>query len=329
MLKQFYKNKKVLVTGGLGFLGSNLANHLAKLGASVTVLDCLLGQHGGNLFNIQSAGKKIRFVRGDIRDLNLVEKLVVAQDILFNIAAQTSHTASIQDPFLDADINVRGQINILESCKKINPKISIVYCSSRAVYGASPENPISESSLPNPLDIYAANKLVGEQYHKIYQRVYGIKTIILRVANGYGPCAQMKGPSFGILNWFTRLAMDDQEIKIFGDGKQVRDYVYVDDIVLAFLSAGMSTKLNGEVLNVASGRGIPLINIVKKIVQAAGKGRIIYVPWPEQNKKIDVGDFVADIRNAKKFLNWKPQISLEDGIGSMVAFYKKNKKFYW
>jgi UDP-glucose 4-epimerase len=248
---------------------------------------------------------------------------------LFNIAAQTSHTGSMQNPFLDIDINTRGQINLLESCRKFSPQIRIVYCSTRAVYGSNPANPIHEDCLPNPLDVYAADKLAGEYYHKIYSQVHGLKTMILRVANGYGPLAQMKAPSFGILNWFIRLAIDDQEIKIFGDGRQVRDYVYVEDIVNAFLLAGTSGLGNGEVLNVASGHGIPLIDIVKKIVRITGKGKIVYTPWPKENKKIDVGDFTADISKIKSKLKWKPKTSLETGLKSTIDFYKKYKKYYW
>jgi len=296
----FYKGKRVLVTGGLGFLGSNLAHTLASVGAHVAVLDCLLPSHGGNLFNISDIRTKVKFTKGDIRDKTLMESLVKGQDVLFNIAAQTSHTDSMKNPALDVDINTRGQITLLEACKKHNPKVRIVYCSTRAVYGPVKKSLIDEETLPAPMDIYSTNKLAGEHYHRIYAKVFGLNATILRVANGYGPRAQMKQPSFGILNWFIRLALDDQPIKIFGDGKQVRDYAYVDDLIDSFLKTGANLKVAGETFNVASGKGIPLIDIVKEVVRIAGTGEIVYVPWPVTNKKIDVGDFIADTRKLSK-----------------------------
>ena len=325
----FYKGKKVLVTGGLGFLGSNLACRLAGLGAKVTLLDCLLPGHGGNLFNMADFKKSARFVKGDIRNKPLMERLVKGQDVLFNIGAQTSHTDSMKNPYLDVDINTRGQINLLEACKKANPGIRVVYCSSRAVYGSVSKRVIDEETVPRPLDVYATNKLAGEHYHRVYAKVFGLNATILRVANGYGPRAQMKEPSFGILNWFIRLALDDAQIKIFGDGKQVRDYVYVDDITDAFLKTGRNMKIPGETLNIASGRGLPLITIVKEVVRLAGTGRIVHVPWPDTNKKIDVGDFVAEVSKAGRLIGWRATTPLRDGLEETIAFYRQNKKRYW
>jgi len=328
-MTDFYKGKKVLVTGGLGFLGSNLACRLAGLGAKVTLLDCLLPGHGGNLFNMADFKKSARFVKGDIRNKPLMERLVKGQDVLFNIGAQTSHTDSMKNPYLDVDINTRGQINLLEACKKANPGIRVVYCSSRAVYGSVSKRVIDEETVPRPLDVYATNKLAGEHYHRVYAKVFGLNATILRVANGYGPRAQMRQPSFGILNWFIRLAIDNAPIKIFGDGRQVRDYLYVDDIVDAFLMAGLRSDLRGETYNVASGKGVPLIEIVRKILRIAGKGTILHVPWPETNKRIDAGDFVADNRKIRRDAGWRATTALEDGLKSTIDFYEKNRRHYW
>ncbi len=328
-MQSFYKGKKVLVTGGLGFLGSNLTHRLVELGATVTVLDCILPGHGGNLFNISDIKKSVKFFKGDIRNKPLVNRLIKNQNILFNIAAQTSHTDSMKNPWLDVDINTRGQITLLEACKNLNPKIRIVYCSTRAVYGAVTAKIIHEEILPQPLDVYAVNKLAGEHYHRVYSKVFGLNATILRVANGYGPRAQMKEPSFGILNWFIRLALDDAEIKIFGDGKQVRDYVYVDDIVDAFLKTAQNENISGQVLNIASGKGLPLIDIVKEVVRIAGTGKIIHVPWPATNKKIDVGDFIADVRKIKKHTSWTSHTPLADGLQETIDFYRFNKKHFW
>jgi nucleoside-diphosphate-sugar epimerase len=327
-LNDFYKGRKVLITGGLGFLGSNLSCRLAELGADVSALDCRLPVHGANLFNISGVESRVKWVDGDIRDQKLVEKLIAENQVVFNFAAQTSHTDSMQNPHLDADINTHGQLNILEAARKLNPSIRLVYCSTRAIYGASSEKLVPEETFLNPMDVYAVHKLAGEYYHRIYVSVFGLNAVILRVANGYGPRAQMKAPSFGILNWFTRLAIDGQDIKIFGDGKQVRDYVYVDDISEAFVQMGARSDLKGEIFNVGSGQGVPLIDIVQKIVKIAGKGKIVHVPWPETNKKIDVGDFIADIRKLSG-TGWKTTVALDEGLKKTVEFYEKNKQHYW
>ncbi len=324
-----YSGKKVLITGGLGFLGSNIALALAEAGADVTVLDNFLKLHGANPFNIDPVKKRIRSVKGDIRNAALMKKLIKGRDFLFNIAAQTSHTDSVDHPFLDADINVNGQLNLLETCRAVNREIKIIYCSTRAVYGSSAKPSIDERTIPNPLDIYSVHKLAGEHYHQLYHKVHGLKTVILRVANGYGPRAQMKAPSFGILNWFTRLALDNKEIKIFGDGKQLRDYVYVGDIAQAFLKVGASERFNGEIYNIGSGVGVSLVNIVQEIVTISGKGSIVYVSWPDQNKKIDVGDFVADISKIRGDIGWQPGVKLHDGLKMMVDYYSQHKKHYW
>lgn len=328
-LKRYFSSKNVLITGGLGFLGSNLAHALARLGSRVTVLDCLLDQHGGNPFNIASVKDRVRWVQGDIRNASLLKKILKGQDFLFNIAAQTSHTDSMDHPFLDVDINTQGQITLLETCRILNPKIRIVYCSTRAVYGSSAKKVADESLVPHPLDVYSANKLAGEHYHTIYSKVYGLNATVLRVANGYGPRAQMKAPSFGILNWFIRLAIGDQEIKVFGDGKQVRDYVYVDDIVQAFLAVASRNDVNGETFNVGSGKGVPLIDIVKRVVRYSGKGKIVYVPWPAKNKKIDVGDFIANVDKIKSKVGWQATISLDQGLQETIDFYERYQSHYW
>lgn len=328
-LASAYTGKKVLITGGLGFLGSNLALGLAELGADVTVVDNFLALHGANAFNVEPMRKQIKSVKGDIRNAALMKKLLKGKDFLFGIAAQTSHTDSVDHPQLDADINVRGQLNLLETCRAVNPGVKIIYCSTRAVYGSSKKPVIDEATVPNPMDIYSVHKLAGEYYHQLYHKVHGLKTVILRVANGYGPRAQMKAPSFGILNWFTRLALDNKEIKIFGDGKQLRDYVYVGDIVQAFLKVGASKRFGGDIYNVGSGSGVSLVNIVQEIVTISGRGSIVYVSWPDKNKKIDVGDFVADVAKIRADIGWQPTVSLHDGLKATIEYYLKYKKRYW
>jgi UDP-glucose 4-epimerase len=325
----FYKNKKILITGGLGFLGSNLAVRLVNSGAKVTLLDAMLPLYGGNFFNVEEIKKKIKVIVADIRDKEKVEKAVKGKDLIFHIAAQTSHIDSMTDPFLDMDINCRGNIIFLESCRKFNPEVKIIYAGTRAQYGRVEYTPADEKHPFNPTDIYGVNKTAGEQYHFIYSRICGIRVASLRINNTYGPKHQMKHALYGILNWFIRLAMDGQAIKVFGEGNQLRDFNYAQDVVAAFLKAGESKNADGKIYNLGSGKPIKFIDLVKKIVEITGSGRIEYVPWPKDRKDIETGDYVASYEKIKNELGWQPEVSLEEGLKKTVEFYRKYRKKYW
>jgi UDP-glucose 4-epimerase len=324
----YYRDRRVMITGGLGFLGSNLAHRLAGLGAVITIVDNFQPGHGANWRNVHGIRDKIGVDAEDIRDAGAMEKLTADQEVIFHIAGQTSHTDSMKDPFLDIDINCRGNAVLLEAVRKVNPSARVVYASTRAVYGAPFQVPATESTPPNPVDVYGADKLAGENYHLIYHRAHGIPTVALRLSNGYGPRAQIQHPKYGILNWFVGLILRGETIKVFGDGAQLRDYTYIDDMVEAFLLAGIKDEAVGKVFNVAARTQIRFIDMVKMMIRVAGQGAFEMVPWPDDYKKIEVGDFAADCQRIESELGWSPRIDLESGLKMTFDYYRENKEFY-
>jgi UDP-glucose 4-epimerase len=325
----FYPGKRVLITGGLGFIGSSLALRLAELGAEVTLADPMLPLYGGNLFNVEPIRDRVSVQYADIRDSGAMCQLVKGQDVLFHIGNQTSHVDSMSDPELDVDINCRGNIVLAEACRHQNPEIKVVYAGTRAQLGRLERLPADESHPLNPVDVYGINKQAGEQYFLLYGRAYGMRVTSLRLTNGYGPRHQMKHGKYGILNWFVRLALDDAEITLYGDGSQLREYVYIDDMVDAFLLAGASDEANGEVFNIGSDRQIPFGDLTRLIIELAGSGKLTLVPWPPERKVIESGDFSADWTKFNRSFGWRPQIALEDGLQRTIDFYRANKQHYW
>ncbi len=328
-LEEYYSGKKVLITGGLGFLGSNLAHALVKLGAEVTIVDALLAPFGGNIFNVEGIKTELRVEIADIRDTEVIRRLVPGQDLMFNLAGQVSHVDSMTDPLRDYDINIRGNLNILEIARKENPHIKIVYAGTRGQYGKLAHLPADEKAPRFPVDIYGVNKDAVERFHLIYKSLYGLRTTSIRINNTYGPRHQMKHAKFGILNWFIRLAMDGQTIKVFGDGSQLRDYNYVDDVTDAFLTVGASEKANGEAFNLGSGYAVKFLDMVKRIIEVSASGRYEFVPWPKTRKEVEVGDYLADYSKIQKELGWKPKVELEEGLKLTVDFYRKHRTQYW
>jgi UDP-glucose 4-epimerase len=328
-LREQYHNKNVLITGGLGFLGSNIANRLVEFGAKVTLLDALLPLYGGNKFNIRDIEDKVEVIIGDVRDFRLVEKAIEGKDIIFNLAAQVSYIDSIEIPFEDLDINCKGHLIVLDACRHKNPRAVIIFPSSRMVLGKIVYTPIDENHPTEPLSIYGIHKLTGEKYYLAYHRTYGIKTVILRITNPYGIRQQMKHNRYSMVGWFLRQAMGRETIQIFGDGKQLRDYVYVDDIVEAFLRAGISNNAIGEIYNIGFGKSYQFADMVKAILKVIGEGKFEYVPWPENYEKIETGSFEISLEKAKRDLEWTPKIELEEGIKKMYEYYKEFKKYYW
>ncbi len=328
-LEEYYSGKKVLITGGLGFLGSNLAHALVKLGAKVTIVDALLAPFGGNIFNVEGIKTELRVEIADIRDTEVIRRLIPGQDLMFNLAGQVSHVDSMTDPLRDYDINIRGNLNILEIARKENPHIKIVYAGTRGQYGKLAHLPVDEKAPRFPVDIYGVNKDAGERFHLIYKSLYGLRTTSIRINNTYGPRHQMKHAKFGILNWFIRLAMDGQTIKVFGDGSQLRDYNYVDDVTDAFLTVGATEKVNGEAFNLGSGYAVKFLDMVKRIIEVSASGRYEFVPWPKTRKEVEVGGYLADYSKIQKELGWKPKVELEEGLKLTVDFYRKHRTQYW
>lgn len=324
-----FKNKKVLITGGLGFIGSNLAIKLSSLGADITIVDSMIPEYGGNFFNIAEIKDKIRINISDIRDINSINVLVREKDYIFHLAGQASHVLSLTNPYPDIDINVIGTLNIAEACKKFNPKAKIIYTGTRGEYGPSHKLPVSEDAPTNPKGIYDLSNLTAEKILKIYNDIYGIKAVLLRLTNIYGPRAQMKHSLYGVANWFIRLAIDDDTIKVFGDGSILRDFLYIDDCVKAIILAAQSDLVNGEILNVGHNKPISFLEYAKKVISIVGKGKWEFAPFTPERKAQEPGDFYSDITKINKLLGWYPEIDIEKGIAKTAEYYQKYKKYYW
>lgn len=324
-----YINKNILITGGLGFVGSNVAKALVELGAIVTIVDSLIPQYGGNLFNVNDFRERIEINICDIRDSHAMKHLVQGKDYIFNLAGQTSHMDSMTDPQTDLDINASAQLSILEACRLNNPDIKIVFASTRQLYGRPDYLPVDEKHPVRPVDINGINKLAGECYHLLYNNVYGIKACALRLTNTYGPGMRVKDARQTFLGIWVRLLLEGKPIKVFGDGKQLRDFNYVDDCVNALLLAGISDTTNGKVYNLGSSEVIGLKALAELIVDLGYGGTFKLIPFPPERKAIDIGDYYSDFNLIAQELGWKPKIAFEEGLRRTVEFYCKNSSEYW
>lgn len=323
------KNKKILITGGLGMIGSTLTHKLIDLGAEVTLVDSLIKPYGGNLFNIKGVENVVKVNISDIRDKESIKILVENKDIIFNLAAQVSHNDSLKNPYLDADINYIGHLNVLEAIKNHNPTAKVLYSGSRLQFGKIFNNPVAEDHPLKPLTPYALNKTAAENLYLYYHRVFDIPVSIFRIANPYGPRCQMQHSKYAIINWFIRNAMEGKEIVIFGDGDQIRDYIYVEDLADAFILASLREKISGDVFNIGSGIGTKFKEMVQMVVDRVGNGKIKHVPWPSNYMNVETGDYITDISKIKRLLKWKPKINLEEGIDKTYHYYKEFKQYYW
>lgn len=327
-MKNFYSNKKVLITGGLGFIGSNLAIRLVEYGAKVLIIDSLIPNYGGNIFNITPIKNKIIVDNSDIRDSKKIDKLVKGQEIIFNLAGTLSHVDSMVDPMTDLEINCRAQLSLLESVRKLNPKVRIVFAGTRNQYGKAKYLPVTENHPQEPTDINGINNIAAEKYHLMYFSVYGIRTVSLRMTNTFGSRHQMRHPRQGVLNWFIRQILDGEEVRLFGDGKQIRDVNYIDDVVEALLLVGAGRRGWGEAYNLG-GAPISLLDFVNSAIRIVGKGNVRTVPFPRDRERIEVGDYIADWSKINKTYGWKPNTTIEEGIRRTVEYYRKYKKYYW
>jgi UDP-glucose 4-epimerase len=323
-----FNNKKILVTGGVGFIGSNLARKLADLGAFVTVVDSLIPEYGGNLFNLLGYEDRIRINIADIRDEFSMATLVQGKDYLFNLAGQTSHLDSMKNPFTDLDINCRSQLFILEACRKHNPSIKIVYASTRQIYGRPDFLPVHEGHPLHPTDVNGVNKLAGEWYHLLYNNVYGIRSCALRLTNTYGPRMRIKDARQTFLGVWIRNIITNQPLEVWGDGLQVRDFNFVDDVVSALLTACLTDEANGQAYNLGSLERINLKDLASLMVRAYGKGEYDIIPFPVDRKPIDIGDYYGDYGKIAKFLGWEPATSLEKGLTTTLQYYSHHIEKY-
>jgi len=324
----FYRNRPVMITGGLGFIGSNLAHHLADLGADVLLVDSLIPDYGGNLFNIEDINDRVRVNIADQRQQSTMNYLVRHVDVIFNLAGQVSHIDSMRDPYTDLEINCRSQLSLLEACRRNNPRAKVVFAGTRQVYGKPDSLPVTEQHLVRPTDVNGINKVAGEYYHLVYNNVFGVRACSLRLTNVYGPRQLVKHNRQGFIGWFIRLVVEDREIEIYGDGSQLRDFVFVDDAAEAFLAAGASDGCNGEVFNVGGHEPISHRDLVHLLIDVAGTGRVRYVDWPAEQKAIDIGSFYADSSRFAAATGWRSRVNLREGLGRTVAFYREHLAKY-
>lgn len=322
-----FDGARVLVTGGCGFIGSNLALRLAKQGADVMLVDSLVPEYGGNLFNIASRPDSIKLNVADVRDAHSMRYLVQNRDFLFNLAGQTSHLDSMKDPQTDLDINCRAQLIILEACRYNNPKIRVVFASTRQVYGRPDYLPVDERHPVRPIDVNGVNKMAGEWFHLLYDSVYGIGATALRLTNSYGPRMRVKDARQTFVGLWIRSVLEGKPIEVWG-GDQLRDFTYVDDLVEALLLAATEERARGKVYNLGGKEVISLKNLAEALIAANGGGIFAVKPFPEERQKIDIGDYYSDYSKIRAELGWEPTVDLRTGLTSTLAFFRTNLSEY-
>jgi nucleoside-diphosphate-sugar epimerase len=323
-----FAGKSALVTGGYGFIGSNLVHTLVALGCNVTVVDNLDPGAGGNRFNLSGVEQCIDLRSTDIRDLDAMRDAVSGRDYVFHLAGRNSHLDSLEGPFEDLDINGRGTLTVLEAVRRENPIARIVHAGSRSEYGAIQTSPVDETHPLLPTEANSAHKALSTLYQLAYHQAHGLQTIALRLTNCYGPRMYTKDHRLGVMNWFLHQTVEGAKLRLFGDGTQQRDVLYVDDAVRAFLYAATADDAVGTVLNVGSGCPTSLRDIAEALVLLGAAG-VEIVPFPEEAKRIEIGDYVADTTLTRRLLNWQPEVSLTDGLQRSVAYFREHKERYW
>jgi UDP-glucose 4-epimerase len=319
--------RRILVTGGLGFIGANLARRLVKLGANVTLVDSLVPDYGGNLFNVADIREKVQVNVSDVRDDHSMRHLVQGKDYLFNLAGQTSHLDSMKDPFTDLEINCRSQLSILETCRKYNPDVKVIFASTRQIYGKPDYLPVDEKHLLRPVDVNGINKMAGEWYHILYNNVYGIRAAALRLTNTYGPCMRVKDARQTFLGIWIRNLVEGKPFEVWGGG-QLRDFNFVEDVVDAFITAAVSESINGKALNLGSAEVISLKSLADKLIAVNGGGEYSVRDFPPESKRIDIGDYYTDCTQISNLLGWSPKVSLDEGLSQTLAYYRRHLKEY-
>mgnify|MGYP001610634483 CR=1 FL=1 len=328
-ISESLRGKNVLIFGGLGLIGSSTARQCIAAGAQVTISDNRAPDYGANDFNLADLHGKFSLVVGDIRDQEFVDRMVQNQNYIFNFAAQVNHNLSIENPILDNQLNCIGHINVLMACKRHNRDVKLAYPGSRLQYGKVQQVPVQESHPREPLSIYAIHKNTAENYYQAFFKHYGIRNVCFRITNPYGPRSQMKNSGYSLINWFIRQAMDNQTITIYGDGKQRRDYIYIDDLVSGMLIAIVNPVSDGQIYNLGSGQATKFIDMAKAVVETVGQGTVKNTPWPKNYDNFETGDFWADISHLQKHTGWQPSTSFLDGVRKTFKYYKVNRKHYW
>ena len=326
-LRHVFEGKRALITGGLGFIGSNLARELVELGAKVSVVDSLIPEYGGNRRNLVGLGGRVKVHIADVRDWPKLPALVRGQDFLFNLAGQTSHMDSMTDPQTDLDINGRAQLAILEACRVHNPGVRVVFASTRQIYGRPDYLPVDEKHPLRPVDVNGINKLAGEQFHLLYSRVHGVRATALRLTNTIGPRMRVKDARQTFVGVWVRRLIEGEAIEVWG-GEQLRDFTYVDDAVEAFLLAAARDEAIGEVFNLGGPPPVTLEQLALTLVELNGGGVYVVRTFPAERRKIDIGDYYADDRRIAKKLGWKPRTNLRAALTATLAYYRKELRHY-
>ena len=324
---QAFQSKRVLITGGLGFIGSNLARRLLALGASVTVVDSLIPEYGGNPFNLADCADRLRINVSDVRDEHSLRYLVQGQDFLFNLAGQTSHLDSMQNPETDLEINCRAQLSILETCRKFSPDIKVVFASTRQLYGKPDYLPVDEKHLLRPVDVNGINKMAGEWYHILYNNIHGVRASALRLTNTYGPRMRIKDARQTFLGIWIRLILEGRPFEIW-EGEQLRDFTYADDCVEALLLTAASEKTNGQIYNLGGECTISLLELGQMLVTTHGAGEFVLKSFPPERRRIDIGDYYSNWNLIRETLGWTPKVPLRDGLARTLAYYRQNLGSY-
>lgn len=319
-----WRGKRVLITGGLGFIGSNLAARLIDLGVDVLVVDSMVPEYGGNLFNLDGLEGRVRVNISDIRDPHSLSHLIFDRDVIFNLAGQTSHMDSMSDPFTDLAINCSAQLNLLEICRKHNQNANIVFASTRQIYGRPRYLPVDEKHPLDPVDVNGINKIAGESYHLLYSRVYGMRTAVLRLTNTYGPRMRIKDARQTFLGVWIRAAVEGRPFEVWG-GEQLRDYTYVDDAVDALIAAARLSE--SAAFNLGGDRVISLRDTAEILVGITGTSYVIR-EFPPERKRIDIGDYYTDDAAFRSVAGWSPRVSLEEGLRRTVEFYRRHLDRY-
>lgn len=322
-------HKRVLIIGGLGLIGSTTARLCLAHGAIVTIVDNRTPDYGANDFNLKDLEGKFTLIIGDIREESFVDLIVREQDYIFNFAAQVNHNISIEKPILDNQLNCIGHINLLMACKRYNQQAKLAYPGSRLQYGRIQTLPVTEEHPREPLSIYAIHKNTAEQYYQAFFKHYGIRSTCFRITNPYGPRSQMKSSGYSLINWFIRLALDNQTITVYGDGQQKRDYIYIDDLVEGLVLATISKATDGQIYNLGSGLPTKFIDMARTVVELTGQGSVKLVDWPKGYDHFETGDFYASIAKIERDIVWRPRLDLQDGIRATIEYYRKNRAQYW
>lgn len=323
-----FHGRRVLITGGLGFIGSTLAARLVEAGAEVLLVDSMIPEYGGNVANIAGIEDRVTVNIADVRDVHSLPYLVSDREVIFSLAGQTSHLDSMVDPYTDLEINCRAQLSLLEACRLANPDARVVFASTRQIYGRPEYLPVDERHPIHPVDVNGINKTAGEWYHLLYGQVYGIPVCVLRLTNTYGPRMRVKDARQTFLGYWLRQIVDGEEIAVFGDGLQKRDFNYVDDAVDAFLLAATRDEALGKVYNLGDSEVVSLLDLAKKLVELNGGGSYRVVPFPEDRKAIDIGDYYSDFARIKDDLGWEPRVGLDEGLRRSIEFYRERGDAY-